>query len=124
YYQTKRFDRYKELIAKLVEEGHAYYCYCTQDELEKMRKDAEAKKEKPRYNGMWRPEPGKTLPEAPEGVNPVVRFKSPQMGVTAFNDLVHGTISINNSELDDLIIARSDGSPTYNFCVVVDDMDM
>src|SRR5699024_1603353 len=110
--------------AKLVEEGHAYYCYCTQDELEKMRKDAEAKKEKPRYNGMWRPEPGKTLPEAPEGVNPVVRFKSPQMGVTAFNDLVHGTISINNSELDDLIIARSDGSPTYNFCVVVDDMDM
>ncbi|MDG9729076.1 glutamate--tRNA ligase [Ignatzschineria sp. RMDPL8A] len=124
YYQTKRFDRYKELIAKLVEEGHAYYCYCTQDELEKMRKDAEAKKEKPRYNGMWRPEPGKTLPEAPEGVSPVVRFKSPQMGVTAFNDLVHGTISINNSELDDLIIARSDGSPTYNFCVVVDDMDM
>ncbi len=124
FYQTKRFDRYKEVIEELLESGHAYYCYCSQEELAEMRAKAEAAKEKPRYNGKWRPEPGKTLPEVPEGVKPVVRFKSPQAGATSFNDLIHGNITVQNSELDDLIIARSDGSPTYNFCVVVDDMDM
>lgn len=124
YYQTKRFDRYKEVVEELLEKGHAYYCYCTQEELAKMRADAEAKKEKPRYDGTWRPEPGKTLPEIPAGIRPVVRFKNPQIGVTSFSDLVHGNLSVQNSELDDLIIARGDGSPTYNFCVVVDDVDM
>ncbi|OYQ77918.1 glutamate--tRNA ligase [Ignatzschineria sp. F8392] len=124
YYQTKRFDRYKEVVAELLEKGHAYYCYCTPEELAEMRAKAEAKKEKPRYDGTWRPEPGKTLPEIPEGIKPVVRFKNPQVGVTSFTDLVHGNLSVQNSELDDLIIARSDGSPTYNFCVVVDDVDM
>lgn len=124
YYQTKRFDRYKEVVEELLEKGHAYYCYCTQEELAEMRALAESKKEKPRYDGTWRPEPGKTLPEIPEGIRPVVRFKNPQVGVTSFSDLVHGNLSVQNSELDDLIIARGDGSPTYNFCVVVDDVDM
>ena len=124
YYQTKRFDRYKEVVDELLESGHAYYCYCTQEELAEMRAKAEAKKEKPRYDGTWRPEPGKTLPEVPEGIKPVVRFKNPQIGTTSFLDLVHGNLSVQNSELDDLIIARGDGSPTYNFCVVVDDVDM
>ena len=124
YYQTKRFDRYKEVVDELLESGHAYYCYCTQEELAEMRAKAEANKEKPRYDGTWRPEPGKTLPEVPEGIKPVVRFKNPQIGATSFSDLVHGNLSVQNSELDDLIIARGDGSPTYNFCVVVDDVDM
>ncbi len=124
YYQTKRFDRYKEVVEELLENGHAYYCYCTQEELAEMRAVAEAKKEKPRYDGTWRPEPGKTLPAIPEGIKPVVRFKNPQIGATSFSDLVHGNLSVQNSELDDLIIARGDGSPTYNFCVVVDDVDM
>lgn len=124
YYQTKRFDRYKEVIEELLEKGHAYHCYCTQEELAEMRAIAEAKKEKPRYDGTWRPEPGKTLPAIPEGIKPVVRFKNPQIGATSFSDLVHGNLSVQNSELDDLIIARGDGSPTYNFCVVVDDVDM
>lgn len=124
YYQTKRFDRYKEVVEELLEKGMAYYCYCTQEELAEMRAVAEAKKEKPRYDGTWRPEPGKTLPAIPEGIRPVVRFKQPQIGVTSFSDLVHGNLSVQNSELDDLIIARGDGSPTYNFCVVIDDVDM
>ncbi|GAA5102004.1 glutamate--tRNA ligase [Wohlfahrtiimonas larvae] len=124
FYQTKRFDRYKEVIAEMLEAGTAYYCYCTQEELQKMRDLAEANKEKPRYNGMWRPEEGKTLPAIPEGVQPVVRFRNPETGVTSFDDLVHGTITFQNTELDDLIIARPDGTPTYNFCVVIDDMDM
>ena len=124
YYQTKRFDRYKEVVAEMLEAGTAYYCYCTQEELQAMRDLAEANKEKPRYNGMWRPEEGKVLPAIPEGVKPVVRFRNPETGVTSFDDLVHGTITFQNTELDDLIIARPDGTPTYNFCVVVDDMDM
>ncbi len=124
YYQTKRFDRYKEVVEELLEKGMAYYCYCTQEELAEMRAVAEAKKEKPRYDGTWRPEPGKTLPAIPEGIRPVVRFKQPQIGATSFSDLVHGNLSVQNSELDDLIIARGDGSPTYNFCVVIDDVDM
>ncbi len=124
FYQTKRFDRYAEMIEKLLESGDAYYCYCSTEELDQMRAEAEAKKEKPRYNGKWRPEAGKTLPEIPEGVKPVVRFKNPLVGRTSFTDMIHGTLSVDNSELDDLIIARPDGSPTYNFCVVVDDIDM
>ncbi len=124
YYQTHRFDRYKEVIAGMLEAGTAYYCYCSRDALEAMRARAEANKEKPRYDGTWRPEAGKVLPPIPEGILPVVRFKNPVTGVTTFEDLIHGTISFENTELDDLIIARADGTPTYNFCVVVDDMDM
>ncbi len=124
FYQMQRMDRYKEVIAQLLEAGHAYYCYTTPEELEAMREDMRAKGEKPRYDGRWRPESGKTLPTPPEGVNPVIRFKNPTSGNVSWDDLVKGTISFSNQELDDLIIARPDGTPTYNFCVVVDDWDM
>ena len=124
FYQTKRFDRYKELIQKLLDEGKAYYCYSSPEEIELMRETARAKGLKPKYDGTWRPEDGKTLGEIPADRQPVVRFKNPQDGVVMWDDMVKGTISIANSELDDLIIARPDGTPTYNFCVVVDDWDM
>ena len=124
YYQMQRIDRYREVIAQMIEAGTAYHCYSTPEEVDAMREAAKARGAKPRYDGTWRPEPGKTLPAAPEGRKPVVRFKNPHGGVTAWEDLVKGTISIRNEELDDLIIARTDGTPTYNFCVVVDDWDM
>jgi len=124
FYQMRRMPRYKEVIQRLLDEGHAYYCYTTPEELEAIREAQRARGDKPRYDGRWRPEPGKQLPEPPAGVTPVVRFKTPQTGVTAWDDLVKGRISFENSELDDLIIARSDGTPTYNFCVVVDDWEM
>ncbi|MDQ2069086.1 glutamate--tRNA ligase [Natronospira bacteriovora] len=119
FYQTQRFDRYKELIDKLLEEGKAYRCYCTREELDEMREAQRARKEKPRYDGRCRE---RTEPR--EGVEPVIRFRNPQEGAVIFDDQVRGTVTFNNSELDDLIIARSDGTPTYNFTVVVDDMDM
>lgn len=124
FYQMQRMDRYKEVLGQLIAEGHAYYCYTTPDELEAMREAMRARGEKPRYDGRWRPEPGKVLPTLPEGVKPVVRFKNPLHGVAAWDDMVKGRIVFENSELDDLIIARPDGTPTYNFCVVVDDLDM
>lgn len=124
FYQMQRMDRYREVIQRMLQEGTAYYCYCTPDEVEAMREKARAAGLKPRYDGTWRPEPGKTLPDIPAGRKPVVRFRNPQDGVTAWNDMVKGPIAIDNSELDDLIIARPDGTPTYNFCVVVDDWDM
>ncbi|MCX7192742.1 MAG: glutamate--tRNA ligase, partial [Proteobacteria bacterium] len=124
FYQMQRMDRYKEVLAQLLAEGKAYYCYTTPEELEVMREAMRAKGEKPRYDGRWRPEDGKILPTPPDGVVPVVRFKNPLDGAVAWNDLVKGRIVFENSELDDLIIARSDGTPTYNFCVVVDDWDM
>jgi glutamyl-tRNA synthetase len=124
FYQTQRFDRYKDVIGQLLEAGHAYHCYCSKEELEAMREAQEARGEKPRYDRRWRPEPGKTLPPVPAGIEPVVRFKTPLDGVVAWDDAVKGRIEISNQELDDLIIARGDGSPTYNFCVVVDDWDM
>ncbi len=124
FYQMRRMPRYKEVIQHLLDEGHAYYCYTTPEDLEAIREAQRARGDKPRYDGRWRPEPGKQLPEPPAGVTPVVRFKTPQTGVTAWDDLVKGRISFENSELDDLIIARSDGTPTYNFCVVVDDWEM
>ncbi|OLZ81578.1 Glutamate--tRNA ligase [Chromobacterium violaceum] len=124
FYQTHRFDRYKEVIRQLLASGHAYHCYCSKEELEAMRAEQEARGDKPRYDRRWRPEAGKTLPAIPEGVQPVVRFKTPLSGVVAWDDAVKGRIEISNEELDDLIIARPDGSPTYNFCVVVDDWDM
>jgi glutamyl-tRNA synthetase len=124
FYQMQRMDRYREVIAQMLEAGAAYYCYCTPEEVEAMRERQRAAGEKPRYDGAWRPEPGKTLPPVPEGRKPVVRFRNPLDGEVSWEDAVKGTITIANRELDDLIIARQDGTPTYNFCVVVDDWDM
>ena len=121
FYQTQRFDRYAEVIQQLLDSGHAYRCYCSKDELEQMREQQMARKEKPRYDGYWRERQHKT---PPAGVEPVIRFKNPQAGVVEFDDMVRGKITVSNAELDDLIIARSDGTPTYNFTVVVDDIDM
>jgi glutamyl-tRNA synthetase len=124
FYQMKRMDRYREVVAQMLEAGTAYHCYCTPDEVEAMRERQRAAGEKPRYDGTWRPEPGKTLPAIPEGRKPVVRFKNPLDGDVTWNDMVKGTITISNRELDDLVIARPDGTPTYNFCVAIDDWDM
>ncbi len=124
FYQMQRMDRYRAVLGQLIEEGHAYYCYTTPDELEAMREAMRIRGEKPRYDGKWRPETGKVLPAPPQYVKPVVRFKNPLHGVAAWDDMVKGRIVFENSELDDLIIARPDGTPTYNFCVVVDDLDM
>ncbi|MES1924428.1 glutamate--tRNA ligase [Salinisphaera sp. T31B1] len=124
YYQTQRFDRYAAVIERLIDEGKAYRCYSSAEDVEAMREAARAKGEKPKYDGTWRPMPGKTLPEPPAGVDPVIRFATPLDGQTVIHDLVKGDITISNTELDDLVIARADGTPTYNFCVVVDDMDM
>ncbi len=124
FYQMQRMDRYKEVIQQMLASGAAYYCYTTREELDALRAEQEARKEKPRYDGRWRPEPGKELPPTPADVPPVVRFKNPKDGVVAWEDQVKGRIEFSNTELDDLIIARADGTPTYNFCVCVDDWDM
>ena len=124
YYQMQRIDRYRAVIGQMLAAGTAYHCWSTPAEVDAMREAAKARGDKPRYDGTWRPEPGKTLPDVPEGQAPVVRFKNQASGVTQWDDLVKGTITIRNEELDDLIIARADGTPTYNFCVVVDDWDM
>ena len=124
YYQMQRMDRYREVIAQMLANGTAYHCYTSREELEAMREAQKSRGEREKYNGTWRPEDGKTLPEIPTGVQPVVRFKNPLTGSTSWVDVVKGEISFNNEELDDLIIARPDGTPTYNFCVVVDDWDM
>jgi len=124
FYQMQSMERYKAVIQHMLAQGSAYYCYTSPAELEAMREAQRARGEKPRYDGCWRPEVGKILPEPPPGVKPVVRFKNPAQGVVAWKDLVKGYIEFDNGELDDLIIARADGTPTYNFCVVVDDWDM
>lgn len=124
FYQTKRTARYREVIQQLLDEGNAYYCYASREELDLMREQQMAQGIKPRYDGRWRPELGKTLPVKPENVPPVIRFRNPTSGIVEWNDLVKGHIAISNEELDDLIIARADGTPTYNFCVVVDDWEM
>ena len=123
FYQMQRMDRYRAVVADMVERGLAYRCYMSPQELDELRAAQTARNEKPRYDGRWRPEhaAGKT---PPPGVAPVIRFKNPIEGTVAWDDKVKGRIEIANSELDDLIIARSDGTPTYNFCVVVDDLDM
>lgn len=120
FYQTHRFERYKEVIDLLFEKGLAYYCYATPEELDEMREAQKAAGEKPRYDGRYRNFNG----EAPEGIKPVIRFKNPEEGEVVINDQVKGKVVIANKELDDLIIARSDGTPTYNLTVVVDDWDM
>ena len=124
FYQMQRMDRYKEVLAQLQAAGHVYPCYMSVAELDALRERQMAAKEKPRYDGTWRPEEGKTLPAIPAGVQPVLRFKTPLTGTVSWDDKVKGRIEIRNTELDDLVIARPDGTPTYNFCVVVDDIDM
>ena len=124
FYQMQRMDRYKVVLAELVAAGHVYPCYMSIAELDALRERQTEAKQKPRYDGTWRPEPGKTLPPVPAGVLPVLRFKNPQGGAVVWDDKVKGRIEISNDELDDLVIARPDGTPTYNFCVVVDDVDM
>ena len=119
FFQTDRFPRYIEIIQQLLDQGDAYHCYCSAEEVDAMREEQRANKQKPRYNGRCRHQA-----EPRDGVKPVVRFKNPEQGEVVFDDLVRGTISISNTELDDLIIARSDGTPTYNLTVVVDDLDM
>jgi glutamyl-tRNA synthetase len=119
FYQTQRYPRYREVIQQWLAEGKAYHCYCSKDELEAMRNAQLARKEKPRYDGRCR---ARTKPV--EGATPVVRFRNPQDGAVIVDDAVHGKVVFQNAELDDLIIERSDGNPTYNFCVVVDDFDM
>jgi glutamyl-tRNA synthetase len=119
YYQTQRYDRYREVLRQMLERGAAYRCYCTKAELDALREQQLARKEKPRYDGRCR----ERLEPRP-GIDPVIRFKNPLTGTVVVNDQVHGSVVFENAELDDLIIARSDGNPTYNFCVVVDDMDM
>lgn len=124
FYQMQRMDRYREVLRQLVDAGQAYPCYMSTEALDALREAQRARGEKPRYDGRWRPEPGKVLPEPPAGVKPVLRFRNPLDGVVAWDDAVKGRVEISNEELDDLVIARPDGTPTYNFCVVVDDMDM
>jgi glutamyl-tRNA synthetase len=124
FYQMQRMDRYKAVLADLIAAGHVYPCYMSMEELDALRERQMSNKEKPRYDGTWRPADGKTLPTIPEGVRPVLRFNNPIGGVVAWDDKVKGRIEISNDELDDLVIARPDGTPTYNFCVVVDDIDM
>jgi glutamyl-tRNA synthetase len=121
FYQTQRFDRYKEVIGDMLKAGTAYHCYCSKDELDAMRSAQQLAKEKPRYDGRCRHGKG---PGPASGRPPVVRFANPEEGATTVEDVVHGPVVFQNKELDDLIIARSDGTPTYNFCVVVDDADM
>ena len=123
-YQMQHMDRYRAVLKQMLADGSAYYCYMSEDELNRLRDEQLTNKQKPRYNGFWRPEAGKTLPTPPKDVNPVIRFKNPIGGSVIWNDAVKGSIEISNDELDDLIIARPDGTPTYNFCVVVDDLDM
>ena len=131
-YQTQRLDRYRAVIEQMLAAGTAYHCYCTPDELTAMREAQKARGEKTHYDGRWRPEPGKVLPSVPAGARPVVRFRNPPEGEVSWDDLVKGRITINNREIDDLIIMRpamegaadSLGVPTYNFAVVVDDWDM
>ena len=131
FFQMQRIERYREVIGQMLDAGSAYLCYCSPAEVDAMREAQRARGDKPRYDGRWRPEPGKTLPPVPEGVRPVVRFRNPVDGVVTWVDMVKGPITISNAELDDLVIARPSadadsviGTPTYNFCVVVDDWDM
>lgn len=120
YFQSQRLERYRRVAEELVQAGKAYRCYCTKEELEAMRADAEARGQKPRYNGYWR---DRSDPPPP-GVPPVIRFKTPLEGQVEFRDRVHGWTRFDNAELDDLVIWRSDDTPTYNFGVVIDDIDM
>ncbi|MGA0712243.1 MAG: glutamate--tRNA ligase [Burkholderiaceae bacterium] len=124
HYQMQRMARYREVLEQLKASGWVYPCYTSVAELDAMRERQMAAKQKPRYDGTWRPEPGKTLPDVPQGVAPVWRFATPRQGRVGWEDKVKGPVQVDNAELDDLVVARADGTPTYNFCVVVDDIDM
>ena len=124
FFQMQRLARYHEVVEQMIAAGTAYRCWCTPEELDAMREAQRARGEKTRYDGRWRPAPGKVLPAPPAGVQPVVRFANPASGIVRWDDLVKGPIAISNEEVDDLIILRPDGVPTYNFAVVVDDLDM
>src|SRR5689334_22322207 len=125
YFQMKRLDRYRAVADQLMKEGKAYHCYASREEIDALREQQRARGEKPRYDGRWRPENVKKLGlTPPPGVKPVVRFRNPDEGEVTFADLVKGPITVANAELDDLVIMRGDGVPTYNFGVVVDDIDM
>lgn len=124
FFQMQRMDRYREVIQQMLATGTAYHCYCSPEELDQMREAQRARGDKPRYDGRWRPESLNSGMDPPTDIKPVVRFKNPLDGVVAWDDAVKGRIEFSNTELDDFIIARSDGTPTYNFCVVVDDWDM
>jgi len=119
FYQTERYPRYKEIIEKLISSGHAYHCYCSKEKLDKMRDKQRALKQKPKYDGTCR-----NLGNQPSNADSVIRFKNPLAGQVVIDDMVRGKIIIDNNELDDLVIARADGTPTYNLTVVVDDLDM
>jgi glutamyl-tRNA synthetase len=125
YSQMDRLERYRIAAEQLIAKDHAYYCYASRDELEALREHQRARGEKPRYDGRWRPENAKKHGlKPPSGAQPVVRFRNPDTGEVTFNDLVKGPITVANGELDDLVLLRADGIPTYNFGVVVDDIDM
>ena len=124
FYQMQRMDRYRDALRDMMDKGLAYHCYMSTEELDALREAQRVRGEKPRYDGTWRPEPDKVLPTPPAGVAPVIRFRNPLTGIVAWDDAVKGHIEISNEELDDLVIARPDGTPTYNFCVVIDDLDM
>ncbi len=125
YFQMQRLDRYKAAVEQLLRDGHAYPCYATREEIDALREAQRARGDKPRYDGRWRPENAKRLGlKPPAGMQPVIRFRTPDTGEVTFNDLVKGPITVANAELDDLVIMRADGIPTYNFGVVIDDADM
>lgn len=121
FYQSKRTDIYKQYIDKLLESGNAYKCYMSKEELDALRASQEAAKQTPRYDGSWRPEPGKELPPVPAGVEPVIRIKAPTTGTIEFDDGVKGHMKFDANQVDDYVIARSNGMPTYNFVVAIDD---
>ena len=121
FYQSKRTDIYKQYIDKLLENGNAYKCYMSKEELDSLRAAQEAAKQTPRYDGTWRPEVGKVLPEIPAGVEPVIRIKAPTTGTIEFDDGVKGHMKFDANQVDDYVIARSNGMPTYNFVVAIDD---
>ncbi len=125
YFQMQRLERYKAAVEQLLRDGHAYHCYATREEIDALREAQRARGDKPRYDGRWRPENAKRLGlTPPAGAQPVIRFRTPDTGEVTFNDLVKGPITVANAELDDLVIMRADGIPTYNFGVVIDDIDM
>ena len=125
YFQMERLDRYRTVADELIAAGHAYHCYASKAELEALREQQRANGQKPRYDGRWRPENAKRLGlKPPAGAPPVIRFRNPEVGEVTFDDLVKGPITVSNAELDDLVLIRGDGVPTYNFGVVVDDIDM
>ena len=124
FYQMQRMETYKKVLQTMLDAGTAYRCYCSKEELDALRESQMQQGLKPRYDGRWRPDAGKNLPPIPVDIKPTIRFKNPQTGSVAWDDLVKGRIEVSNEEMDDLIIARADGTPTYNFCVVVDDFEM